>query len=150
MSSMASENFNGSRISRPGCSGSDDGIKSSPNRRRGSGSGTSPISHETAGSLLDHRQQDRARLIGRAEHGLGRFHVIRRLRKENIRNVGLRVPVVQRKPTGLDLDHNSMPWQKNVIGGRQGEMILLGLAGRNGRRMLEALAIAAPKNIHRN
>src|ERR1700691_3465949 len=44
MSSMASENFKGSRINSPGCSGSDDGMKSSPNRRRGSG--TSPISHE--------------------------------------------------------------------------------------------------------
>src|SRR5271155_1088531 len=49
MSSMASENFKGSRIKRPGCWGSEDGMKSSPKRRRGSGPGTSLLSHEAPG-----------------------------------------------------------------------------------------------------
>src|ERR1700733_2008460 len=62
MSSMASENFKGSRINRPGCWGSEDGMKSSPKRRRGSGPGTSLISHEhrpaheLSGEWILHRQ----------------------------------------------------------------------------------------------
>src|ERR1700722_1509389 len=146
MSSMASENFNGSRINNPGCSGSEDRMKSSPSRRRGSGPGTSPLSHE----LLHHRQPYGARFIAGSEHGLSRFHVVRWFRKEDTGHVGLRVPVIQREPAGLDLHHDSMSWLEHVVGGRKSEAIFLRFTGRDGGRMLEALAVTAAKNVHGN
>jgi hypothetical protein len=46
---------------------------------------------------------------------LRRLLIVLRLGPENIGDEGLRIPVVQRKPARLNLYHNPVAWQENVI-----------------------------------
>ena len=54
-------------------------------------------------------------MITRVVDPLCRFVIIAWLGPENIRHEGLGVPVVQRKPTGLNLLHHSMSGEKDVV-----------------------------------
>src|SRR5256886_16502985 len=71
----------------------------------------------------DQRQFDKARLARTVVNTLYRLPEISRLGPEDIGYERLWIAVVKRKPTGLNLHHDSMSRQKNVICGRQGEAI---------------------------
>ena len=73
--------------------------------------------------LLDHRQLDEARLAGGVVDPLRRLPVIARLGPEDIGDEGLRIAVVQREPARLDLHHDPVPRQENVVRRRQGEAV---------------------------
>src|SRR5262245_7794836 len=77
---------------------------------------------QQAGSARHHRKIDEAGVI----NPLSRFDVILWFGEENVRNEGLRIPVVQRKPTRLDLHHDSMTAFKCVIGRRKNEPVRQG------------------------
>ena len=64
------------------------------------------------------RQPDRARQIARTINSLRRFRVVGWFREEDIIDEGLRVPVIKREPGRLNLDHNPMAGQEDVIGRR--------------------------------
>src|ERR1035441_5058503 len=94
-------------------------------------------------------QPNRAGPIRGSENRLGRFHIVLRLGQKDVGDVGLRVSVVEREPTGLNLHHDPMARQEYVVGGRKDKAIPLGLAGRNGGGVVEALAVTASEDVHR-
>jgi len=65
---------------------------------------------------MNHRQLDEAGLIGRVIDSLRGLLVVLRLRGENILHKFLRITIIQWKPRGLNLNHETMPRQKYVIG----------------------------------
>src|SRR5262249_30173776 len=75
--------------------------------------------------LWNHRQPHSARLLSRAKDGLRRFLIIRRFRVKNIRNVSLRVAIVQWKPARLDLHHDPVARQEHMIDSREHEAVAL-------------------------
>src|ERR1700731_1996180 len=109
-----------------------------------------PASQQRHKSIPDYRQLDEAQLPRPVIHPLDRLLVIPRLRPKYVRHEGLRIPVVEGKPTRLYLHHNSMPWQKYVVGVRQGEPVQQGYPRFNCLRGLETLAIASTEDVCRN
>src|SRR6185369_13965907 len=93
---------------------------------------------------------DEASRISGAVNSLRCLHVILRLGEEDVRNEGLRITVIKRKPTGLNLNHDAMPRQKHMVCRRQHKFIWQRLVGRQCRRSFETLAITPAENIHRN
>ena len=83
-------------------------------------------------------------------YALRRLAVIPRLGPENIRHECLRIAVVERKPARLDLHHDAMARQEDVIRRGQGEAIEQRLVGGDGLGGFEALAIAAAENVGRD
>src|SRR5271154_793543 len=69
------------------------------------------------------RQLYEAGFIWAVMDALRRFLKVGWLGPENIGDESLRVPVIQREPAGLDLHHDSVAWQKDVIGGGHGEFV---------------------------
>src|SRR5438128_11136853 len=63
----------------------------------------------------DHRQFDEAILAGRVVDALHGLAVIPGLSPEDVRYKSLRIAVVQGEPTGLDLHHEAMTRQKDVV-----------------------------------
>ncbi len=101
-------------------------------------------------SACDDRQLDEAGGVGRAVDALRRLDVAGGRREEDIRHECLRVPVVERKPARLHLHHDAVTGKKDVIRGRQRELVGQRLSRRNRLRRREALAVAAAENIHRD
>src|SRR5450759_5107604 len=92
-------------------------------------------------------QFDGACLAGRVVETLHGFAVVLRLCKENIGDERLRIAVVQRKPTRLDLHHDAMAGQEDMVRRRQSEAVKQGLVGGDGFCRLQALAIAATEDV---
>jgi len=59
----------------------------------------------------------------------------------------LRIAVVERKPGGLDLHHDAVTGQEDVVGGGKGEAIEQRLVRRDGLGCFEILAVPATENI---
>src|SRR5437870_12331721 len=70
-----------------------------------------------ASTCRDQRQLDKACLTGRVIDALRCFSVIFRLGPEDVRNKCLRIAIVKWKPTRLNLDHDPVTRQKNVVRG---------------------------------
>jgi nucleoside-diphosphate-sugar epimerase len=60
-----------------------------------------------------HRQDDMGRVLFRPEYPLGRRAVIRGLGQEDILDERLRIPVDEREPGVLDLNHDPVPPDAN-------------------------------------
>ena len=71
----------------------------------------------------NHRQVDVAGLTLGVVHALRRLHVIFGARKKNVGHKRLRITVIQREPTGLNLHHDPVTRQKNVIRRGQSEFV---------------------------
>ena len=81
-----------------------------------------------AGSVgCDDRQLDGAGFARRMVDALGGFPVVLRLGPEDVGDEGLRVAVVEREPARLDLHHDAVAGQEDVVGGGQGEAVGEGL-----------------------
>ena len=72
---------------------------------------------------VNHRQLDEARLLRGVVDALGGLTIVGRLGPEDIGHERLRVAVVQREPARLDLHHDPMPRQEDVVGRRQREAV---------------------------
>src|SRR5436309_11196760 len=71
----------------------------------------------------DQRQLDEARLAGRVVDALHGLSIIARLGPENIGNERLRIAIVEREPARLNLYHDPMAWQEDVVRRRQVETV---------------------------
>ena len=91
-------------------------------------SGRSP----SLGRARDQRQFDEARLPGRVVNPLYGFSVILRLGPEDVGDEGLRIAVVQGEPTRLDLHHDPVARQEDMVRRGQGEAVQQRCVGRNG------------------
>ena len=100
------------------------------------------------GGLHD-RELDQARLPWRVEHPLGRLPVVGRLRPEDVLDERLGVPVVQREPAGLHLDHHPVPGQEHVVHGGQLPPIGERLVRRDGSGTVGALAVPSAEDVGR-
>src|SRR5581483_4374805 len=89
-------------------------------------------------------------LARRVIHPLRRLLVALWLRPKDIRHEGLWIAVVKREPARMDLNHDPVSWQENVVRSRQSEPIEQRLVWRNRFRTLQRLAIASAENISRN
>src|SRR5215467_4790076 len=96
------------------------------------------------------RQFDEAYVPGLAEDSMFGLSEIARLGPENVRHERLRVAVVEREPAGLNLHHDPVPRQEDVVRRRQRERILQRRVRRNRLRIVEALAVATAKDVHRD
>src|SRR5277367_639345 len=96
------------------------------------------------------RQLDKARLARRVVNALRALAVVLRLRVEDVRHEGLWIAVVQWKPGGLHLHHEAVSGQEYVIRRRQREAIGERNVGFDRLRLVEAFAISAAQDIHRN
>src|ERR1700730_10947864 len=81
---------------------------------------------------------------------LGGFTIVAGFSQEDVGDEGLRVAVVEREPTGLDLDHDAMTGKENVVRVWQREMILQRRVGGDRFWIFEAFAVTAAKDIRRN
>src|SRR6185437_116154 len=96
----------------------------------------------------DDRQLHEARVSRLVEHALLRFSVVAGLGPEDVGHEGLRIPVIEREPARLDLDHDAVPRQKDMVRGGQIELVEQRLVGRNRFGRFEALAIPAAEDVH--
>jgi hypothetical protein len=69
--------------------------------------------------MLDQRKADAA---GGVVNALSGLLIIPGLSQKDNWNERLRVSIVERKPGGLDLDHQAMTGEKDVIRGRKGKL----------------------------
>ncbi len=86
----------------------------------------------------------------RVVDALRRLPVVLGLRPEDARHEGLRIAVVEREPARLDLHHDPVPRQEHVVRRRQREAVDERLVGRERLGLLEALAVAAAEDVHRD
>src|SRR6185503_20631970 len=75
------------------------------------------------------------------------FSVVPGFGPEDALHERLRVPVVKREPARLNLHHDSMPGQKDVIRGRQRKPVFQRLIGYDRFRNLQTLAITSTKHV---
>src|ERR1022692_3133738 len=75
------------------------------------------------------------------EDALHRLLVVPRLGPKNIRHKRLWIAVIQRKPARLNLHHDPVPGQKNMVRRRQHEAVEQSLVGRDRLRRLQALPV---------
>src|ERR1700751_3342659 len=94
-------------------------------------------------SRFDHGQLDMRSAIDAL---LGGF-VVGGAGSHDVRDERLRIPVVERDPTTLDLHHDPMSFKENMVGAVQAVAVLEGRVGRDGLGMLVACAIAATKDL---
>src|ERR1700719_2986109 len=94
-----------------------------------------------------HRQFYKAELCGRVIHTLGGFAVVVGLGPENVGDEGLRVAVVEREPTGLDLDHKFVAREEDVVCGGKRESVEERSVARGGFWIFETFAVAAAENV---
>src|SRR5207249_6537904 len=95
-----------------------------------------------------YRQFDKACSAGSSIDPLSRFDVVPRFGEEGVRNEGLRVAIIERKPARLDLHHDPVPGKEHVIRRRQDELVRQRLVGRNRLWCLEAFSITSAEDIH--
>src|SRR4249919_2592615 len=93
---------------------------------------------------------DEARLPWRVEDALRRLSILLRLCPENTRYKCLRIPVVQREPRRLNLHHDPMAGQKDVVRGGKRKLVRKRLVRFDRLRRLEAFAIAAAEDVAGN
>src|ERR1700733_6114579 len=105
----------------------------------------------TTQPLLLHQRQLHIALMpwGMPDFLLG-FLVVAGFGPEDIRDEGLRVPVVEREPAGLHLHHDAMAWQEDMVRRGQQEFVFERRVGRNGMRDREALTVAAAEDVRRD
>src|ERR1035437_8286087 len=84
------------------------------------------------------------------EDALHRLLVVPRLGPKNIRHKRLWIAVIQRKPARLNLHHDPVPGQKNMVRRRQHEAVEQSLVGRDRLRSLQALRVTPAKNVWEN
>jgi len=104
----------------------------------------------TGSGCGDERELDEAGLAGSVVDVLGGFAVVAGLGPENVGDERLRIAVVKWEPARLDLHHDPVAGQEDVVRGRQVELVEQRLVGGDGLRRLKALAIAAPENVGGN
>src|SRR5262245_41178902 len=78
---------------------------------------------------------------------LRRLAEITRLGPEDVGHEGLRIAVVKREPARLNLRHDTVTWQEDVIRRGQREAIEQWLVGFDRFGRLQALAVAPAKNV---
>src|SRR5262249_48160179 len=81
---------------------------------------------------------------------LSGFPVIAGFCPKNIRNKSLRIAVIEREPSRLDLHHDAMTGQEYVIGGRKGELVKHRLARSESFRRLQAFPITTAEDVGRD
>ncbi len=98
----------------------------------------------------NYRQIDKTGFTARVINPLNRLYVVIRFGEEDIGHESLRISIIEGKPARLDLHHDPVTGQKNVI--HRGQDELVGQRGirRNRFRRLETFPISAAKNIHGN
>ena len=73
--------------------------------------------------VLNHRKADAAGMAGGVVNALGGLLIIPWLSQKDIGNELLRVSIVEREPCRLDLDHQAMTAEKDVIRGRKSKLV---------------------------
>src|SRR5438876_6840676 len=79
----------------------------------------------------DQRQLNKTCFAGQMINPLCSFLKISRLRPKDVLHKRLRVAIIERKPTRLNLDHDSMPRQKDMVRSWQGPAIKQRLVRRD-------------------
>src|SRR5207249_532531 len=97
-----------------------------------------------------HRQLHEACLTRRVVDTLRSFAVIPGFCPENVGHESLRIAIIQREPTGLNLYHDAVSGEENVVRRGQIEAIEQRLVGSEGFCCLQALAIAAAEDVGGN
>ena len=69
-------------------------------------------------------------------------------REEDIRNKGLGITVVKRKPARLYLYHDAVSWLEHMVGVGQSKLIRQRRVGSDRSGLVEAFAIAAAQDVH--
>jgi hypothetical protein len=95
----------------------------------------------------DDGEFDGAGLGGGVVDALGGFLVVGGLGPEDVGDEGLGVAVVEGEPTGLDLHHDAVAGEEDVVGGGQIEAVGEGLVGGDGFGGGETLAVAAAEDV---
>jgi len=95
----------------------------------------------------DQWEFDEGGLAGGVVDALGGFAKIGGLGPKGVRDESLRIAIVEREPGGLDLHHDAVAGQKNVIGGGEREAVEERLVWREGFRRFETFAVVAAKNV---
>src|SRR2546423_13820364 len=90
-----------------------------------------------------HRQLHEACLTRRVVDTLRSFAVIPGFCPENVGHESLRIAIIQREPTGLNLYHDAVSGEENVVRCGQVETVDQRFVGRQRFRSLQALTIAA-------
>src|SRR5438552_10810647 len=99
---------------------------------------------------LHHRQLHEACLTRRVVDTLRSFAVIPGFCPENVGHESLRIAIIQREPTGLNLYHDAVSGEENVVRCGQVETVDQRFVGRQRFRSLQTLAIAAAKDVSGN
>ena len=81
---------------------------------------------------------------------LGGLFVVLGLGPEGVGYEGLGVAVVEGEPAGLDLDHEAVAGEDDVVGYREGELVWEGFTGFDGAGGFEAFAVTAAKDVGRD
>src|SRR2546429_3240716 len=76
--------------------------------------------------------------------------IVTRLGPENVGNERLGIAVVEWKPGGLDVDHDAVAGEEDMICVGKREAIKERLVGGNGLGRLKTLAVAAAETLRRN
>src|SRR5438045_6027779 len=100
------------------------------------------MTHSRKVSLYLDRKRDVRGIAARAKDSLGGRLKIRFLCQEDVRDEFLRIPIVQREPGALDLDHEAMALQERVVVCMQVNRVFNDLVGGNGLRLCERIAEA--------
>src|SRR5580765_6941237 len=95
----------------------------------------------------DDRHLDEAGPIWCAINALRRLAVVFGLREEDIVDEGLRIAIVEREPARLDLHHDPVTRQEDMIRVRQRETIGLHLVGWNRGGMFNSVPITPTEDI---
>src|SRR6266568_2696511 len=97
-----------------------------------------------------HRQLNEARLIRQVVDTLRSFAVIPGFCPENVAHKRLRIAIIQGEPTRLNLYHDAVSGEKNVVRRGQVETVEQRLVGSQRFSRLQALTIAAAKDVSGN
>src|SRR5580692_5140041 len=103
----------------------------------------SPGSRFTLLGSGDQREFDEAGIAGAMVNALSGFAIVGRLGPEDVGDEGLRVAVVEREPARLDLHHDAMAGEEDVVGVGEIEAIKKRFIGGDGLGSFEAFAVAA-------
>src|ERR1700730_12693459 len=107
----------------------------------------------SSSSLVPHCHQwqlNKTLLSRRVINPLRCLSIISGLGPKDVWHKGLRITIVEREPTRLDLHHDPVARQEHMIRCRQSPTIEERFISGDGFGCLETLAITAPKNVHRD
>src|ERR1035437_2129341 len=91
--------------------------------------------------------KEREDQVGVGVNALGGGVEVGRSGGHDVGNEGLRVAVVEGEPSRLDLDYDFVAPEKGVVRGVEAEFVFFELVGGDGRRVIEAGAIAAAEDF---